>query len=158
MENRLPFYMVYPMPLQFDDDRIERRDVEYMKSLYPDTVKWLLPYIEDECDRMEYEGSMIFDEYPDRLQLQLLCSRIYDRIRNSGEIERMRELDEEDMDMNQNTDMEMNRNMEEEMRTQQMRRRNRGRDDRLRDLVEVLVFQELLNRRSRRRRQQRRFY
>ena len=39
MEYRLPYYMAYPMPLQYDDERIERRDFEYMKSMYPITVK-----------------------------------------------------------------------------------------------------------------------
>ena len=34
MAVKLPYYMVYPMPLAFDDERIERRDYEYMKSMY----------------------------------------------------------------------------------------------------------------------------
>ena len=32
MDYRLPYYMAYPMPLQYDDERIERYDFEYMKS------------------------------------------------------------------------------------------------------------------------------
>ena len=79
MENKLPYYMSYPMPLIYDDERRERMDFEYMKSMYPDTAKKLLPYVEDECDRMEFEGSMIFDEYPDRLQLALIGKRLFDR-------------------------------------------------------------------------------
>ena len=59
MDYRLPYYMAYPMPLQYDDERIERYDFEYMKSMYPQTAKKVLPYVEDECDRMEYEGSMM---------------------------------------------------------------------------------------------------
>ena len=39
----------------------------------------VLPYMEEECDRMEYDGSMMYDEYPDRLQLRLMCRRIYDK-------------------------------------------------------------------------------
>ena len=65
MDYRLPYYMAYPMPLQYDDERIEQRDFEYMKSMYPETAKRLLPYVEDECDRMAYEGSVVYDEYPD---------------------------------------------------------------------------------------------
>ena len=75
MNQKLPYYMVYPMPLAFDDERIERMDFEYMKSLYPDIPKRILPYIEEECDRMEYENSMVYDEYPDKLQLGLMCGR-----------------------------------------------------------------------------------
>lgn len=78
MENKLPFYMAYPVPLLYNDDRNARRDYDYMKSIYPDTAKRVLPYMEEECDRMEYDGSMMYDEYPDRLQLRLMCRRIYD--------------------------------------------------------------------------------
>ena len=79
MENKLPFYMAYPVPLLYNDDRNARRDYDYMKSIYPDAAKRVLPYIEEECDRMEYDGSMMYDEYPDRLQLRLMCRRIYDK-------------------------------------------------------------------------------
>ena len=79
MENKLPYYMSYPMPLIYDDERRERMDFEYMKSMYPEAAKKLLPYIEDECDRMEFDGSMIYDEYPDRLQLMLVGKRLFDR-------------------------------------------------------------------------------
>ena len=82
MENKLPFYMTYPMPFLYDDERLNRRDSDYMKSIYPDTAKRLVPYIEEECDRMEYDASMMYDEYPDRLQLRLMCRRIYDRAKD----------------------------------------------------------------------------
>lgn len=38
MDTKLPYYMAYPMPLLYDDERIDRRDFEYMKSLYPETA------------------------------------------------------------------------------------------------------------------------
>lgn len=85
MENKLPFYMAYPVPLLYNDDRNARRDYDYMKSIYPDTAKRVLPYMEEECDRMEYDGSMMYDEYPDRLQLRLMCRRIYDKAENEEE-------------------------------------------------------------------------
>ena len=84
MDYKLPYYMAYPMPLEYDDERKERQDMEYMKSMYPDTVKYILPFVEDECERMEYEGSMIYDEYPDKLSIQLMCSRICDRVNEIG--------------------------------------------------------------------------
>ncbi len=77
MDQRLPFYMVYQMPAFDGDERMIRRDYNYMKSASPDTAKRLLPFVEEECDRMEYDGSMMFDEYPDMLQLRLMCKRIY---------------------------------------------------------------------------------
>ena len=80
MENKLPFYMAYPVPLLYNDDRNARRDYDYMKSIYPDTAKRVLPYMEEECDRMEYDGSMMYDEYPDRLQLHLIEVMTYQEL------------------------------------------------------------------------------
>lgn len=125
MGNRLPYYMAYPMPMQYDDEKMERRDFEYMKSMYPMAVKKILPYVEEECERMAYEGSMIYDEYPDQLQIYLMCNRIYDKVQ------------EQDMGM----EMQVVR-----------------RDDRLRDLIQILLFQELFRRRSSHRRNRRRYY
>lgn len=126
---RLPYYMAYPMPLQYDDERIERRDFEYMKSMYPLTVKKILPYVEDECDRMSYEGSMIYDEYPDQLQIRLMCNRIYEKVKK----------------IQPYTDQEM------EIQT-------RRTDEGLKDLIQIMLFQELFQRRNRHRRKRRIFY
>ena len=35
--------------------------------------------MEEEFDKMEYEGSLMFDEYPDRLMLRQICKRIRDK-------------------------------------------------------------------------------
>lgn len=121
--------MAYPMPLQYDDERIERRDFEYMKSMYPLTVKKILPYVEDECDRMSYEGSMIYDEYPDQLQIRLMCNRIYDKVKK---IQPYTE---------QETEIQTWRN-----------------DEGLKDLIQIMLFQELFQRRNRHRRKKRIFY
>jgi len=59
-----------------------RRDYDYMKSTYPEMAKRIMPYVEEECDRMEYSGSMMFDEYPDQLQMRMLCARISRKVRD----------------------------------------------------------------------------
>lgn len=144
MDYRLPYYMAYPMPFQYDDERMEQRDFEYMKSMYPETAKRLLPYVEDECDRMAYEGSVVYDEYPDQLQIRMMCNRIYDKVK---EMEEMEEIELEEV------------SAEDGVETQQLaRERRRQRDDRLRDLVQVLVFHELFRRRCDHRNCRRRFY
>ena len=61
MDEKLPYYMAYPMPLLYDDERQNQRDYEYMKSVYPGTAKRLIPYIEEECDRLEYTGSVMYE-------------------------------------------------------------------------------------------------
>lgn len=89
-----------------------------MKSLYPETARRLLPYIEDECDRMEYDCSMIYDEYPDQLQLNLMGKRIYDRAKEKEE--------------------------------------NPG--EWLRDLIQVMMYQEVYKRRSDRRKYGKKYF
>lgn len=80
MNQKLPYYMAYPMPLAYDDEKIERLDYEYLKSMYPMLPKQILPYVENECDRMEYECSMMYDEYPDKLQLRMMCKKILEQM------------------------------------------------------------------------------
>ena len=87
VEYRLPYYMAYPMPLLYDDEKIDRRDFEYMKSMYPTMAKKVLPYVEEECERMEYDGSVIYDEYPDQLQIRMMCNRIFNRVSEIDEEE-----------------------------------------------------------------------
>jgi hypothetical protein len=41
--------------------------------------------VDEECDKMEHDGSMMFDEYPDREYLEKIIDRIYDRINNLEE-------------------------------------------------------------------------
>ncbi len=81
MNEKIPYYMAYPTPFSYDDERTERMDYEYLKSMYPEMPKRILPYVEEECDRMEYENSMVYDQYPDKLQLRLMCRRICENVK-----------------------------------------------------------------------------
>ena len=125
------------MPLQYDDERIEQRDFEYMKSMYPETAKRLLPYVEDECDRMAYEGSVVYDEYPDQLQMRMMCRRIYDRVKELDGIE------PEEMQMEAQEHMGI---------------RRRRKEGWLGDMIQIMVYQELFRRRCDHRKCRRNFY
>lgn len=160
MDYRLPYYMTYPMPLQYDDERVERRDFEYMKSMYPGMAKVILPYVEEECDRMEFDGSMIYDEYPDRLQLMLMCSRIYDKVKDldpdeagdaylPGDYEGNGELPENWQDDQD----EMEAQYYRPFRTPRQKRNSL-----VQDLIQVMLYQELFKRRCDNRRCRRKFY
>lgn len=48
----------------------------YMKQLYPNTARKLLHYIEDAADRLEYENSLMFDAYPDRIAVEQVVKEI----------------------------------------------------------------------------------
>ena len=132
MDQKLPYYMAYPMTLDFEDERAERMDYEYLRSMYPEIPKTILPYVEEECDRMAYENSMIYDQYPDKLQLRLMCGRICADIKKHEKLSRNESMRELLNDMEQGGKW-------------------------LRDLTEVMLYQELFRRRSGQRRSARRF-
>ena len=112
--------MAYPLPWEMEDWRRERQDMEYLKSLYPGLAKQILPYIEEACDHLEYQCSMMYDEYPDKLQIYLMRRKILEKI-----------LKEEGMES----------------------------EERLEELIVVLLCQELYRRRSQERRNRgRRFF
>ena len=82
-------------------------------------------HVDEECDRMEYEGSLMFDEYPDKTMLSLVSKRITDKIAQDSE--------------------------KDEVETSECcggSRRGGG----LSDLVEVLLYNEMYRRRCRHRR------
>ena len=119
MDLRLPYYMMYPIPYAFDEDKIQKRDREYLQSMYPATAKKIFPYIQEECDRQEYEGSMIYDEYPDKLQLCLMYRSAYEQVMKQEKWEKETYTPEQ-----------------------------------IREIVEILMYQELIERRGKGRRQQ----
>lgn len=75
--NPYPTYPFCPVcPWEDEKERDQRR----FKELYPTLARQIQPLVEDECDRMEYDGSFMFDEYPDQLQLRRVSRRIYDKV------------------------------------------------------------------------------
>jgi hypothetical protein len=58
------------------EQQAAERDRRRLQSMYPQTAKLLLPAVEEVCDQMEYEGSMMFDEYPDRTTIYRLRDQI----------------------------------------------------------------------------------
>lgn len=146
--------MAYPIPFSYDDERTERMDFEYMKSMYPDTAKRILPYVEEECDRMEYENSMVYDQCPDKLQLRLMSRRVYDNVRKH---ERMFFGDEEDAGLS-GLDGDQETGISGTAREREHDRDGRSKSPSLRDFIEVMLYQELYKRRCDHRRRCRRFY
>lgn len=83
----LPFYMAYPMPLFYQEEDTVMRDLEYLQEMYPAEAKKYRKVIVDVLDRLDYEGSMIYDEYPDRWQIYRLTQIIVDRIKDQAAAE-----------------------------------------------------------------------
>jgi len=61
----LPYYMTYPGYMGAEQERALVRDMEYLQQAYPGEVKRYQRRVAEILDKMDYEGSMIYDEYPD---------------------------------------------------------------------------------------------
>ena len=77
----LPFYMTYPAmgngwPYNYQQEDTVMRDLEYLQQMYPEEAKRYQMRISQILDKMDYEGSMIYDEYPDKWQLYRLTDNI----------------------------------------------------------------------------------
>lgn len=132
MQQNYPFYTPYSMQAQgnYLSEMEYEKDLDRMKEMYPMEVKKIQKYVDEECDRMEYEGSLMFDEYPDKTMLLRVCKNIMDRIQAEDEAQT---------------------ETEDELESSEYRRRP-PRGDGLSDLVEVLLYNEMYKRRCRRRR------
>lgn len=126
----MPYYMTYEDPLlmqEQDDDK----DIERLMSMYPKSARKIQMVIEVECDKMEYDGSLMFDEYPDKERMERIIDSIYQQIEPQQE------------------DAEEDAAGEESVFATQCKR---CQPDSVRDLISVMLFEEMHRRRCRRRR------
>lgn len=115
-------------PMHFMYDEDER-DEEYFENFHPESCKRIRPYVKRELDRLEGQESPLYDEYIDEKMLDKMGEKIYDRV--TSEMPEMIEESDE---------------------------RQYGRRRFLRDIIGVLLLQNLLRRRRRRRRRWQDFY
>lgn len=76
-QKRRPAYpkgnaMTVPMEMK----RMGKGDHIDLKYLYPRDLSPLNELVMDVCDQMEYEGSMMYDQYPDRVTVDRIVSSI----------------------------------------------------------------------------------
>jgi hypothetical protein len=136
------------MPLYgYDNTEDADKDWDYMKQMYPVIAKKILANIEDECDKLEYDGSCMFDEYPDRVYLSRIVDRIYDKAKYLEEDVNGTEISSTSEDNKEYKDEKINSNQYSYGRYYDRNRHSRN--NWLRDLIEVLLFNEILNRRRR---------
>lgn len=83
----LPFYMAYPLPMYYQEEDTVTRDLEYLQQMYPVEAKRYQKIIVDTLNQIDYEGSMIYDEYPDKWQLYRLTQIIMDKIKRMESME-----------------------------------------------------------------------
>jgi len=134
---QMPFYMTYPMQNLYLMEMEYEKDMERMKELYPREVQNLQKMIERRCDEMEYEGSRMYDENPDRRMLEEEVRRILEKfLRENPQYENMRPP------------------IQPMPRSEDLMAQNRGYDDNtwLRSLIGILFHDEIYRRRCRHRR------
>ncbi len=71
-----PFHLVYGNSALFEGERAQQREFSLLKSYYPKMAKRIQEKVEAECELLDYEGSRLYDEYPDYMMLRQFCSRI----------------------------------------------------------------------------------
>lgn len=65
--------MTFPLELAQIKDEDFSLDNRY---LYPVEVMEIQQIIEDRCDQMEYDGSLMYDEYPDKVCIEAMAKNI----------------------------------------------------------------------------------
>lgn len=85
----LPFYMSWPLPLFYEEEDAAMQDLEYLQEMYPQEAKRYQLKVSRLLDRFDYDGSAIYDEYPDRLTLFKMSGDILETIareeKNTGD-------------------------------------------------------------------------
>lgn len=172
MQNDYPqpgAFMPYPfMGREYPPEVVdEDTELEYWRGMYPERVKKVQQCVDEACDKMDYDGSMMYDEYPDKIALYRLSKSIYQMLMNDPEF--MQQLQQE----MEETPMEN----EEELYESSQYRGPEGpmgpgpvrpprpqrppqppQNNWLKNLIDVLLFQEMHRRRCNRRDCRRRWY
>ena len=96
----LPFYMAYPLPMYYQEEDTVTRDLEYLQQMYPSEAKRYQKIIAEILNQIDYEGSCIYDEYPDKWQLYRLTQTVMDKIKRMEhtETEKQGSTDEKSWD------------------------------------------------------------
>lgn len=92
----LPYYMDYPGYRGAKQEQEILKDMEYLQQVYPVTVKQYQRRVAEILDKMDYEGSMIYDEYPDFTSMRSMTDSIIRIMQNEDkELPEEQQLPEE---------------------------------------------------------------
>lgn len=119
--------------MQSDLEMENEQDWERLKELYPEMARMIQRRVEDACDKLEYEGSAMFDTVPDKTRVRDMAQEIMQMLEGQISAEEV----EEQPDL-----YTMNR---------EPCRNCRPNQNFLGDFVEVMIFNEMFRRRCRHR-------
>lgn len=66
--------------LQLVDEAELEEDREYLMQMYPAKARLIMVMVEDECDKLEYEGSPMFAPYPDKETILGISQGIFQKV------------------------------------------------------------------------------
>lgn len=109
------------------------KDLRLLQAMYPQAARTLLPSVLEWCDKLEYEGSMMYDQCPDKGSIQSMAKKIYEELADQFPPQEKPKPDE--------------------MLIMQMsgRNPNQSGSNLVQDLAQVMLLQEMHHRRCRRR-------
>lgn len=64
----------------YAEEELCMQDYEYMKRLYPKEVRLIASVLEEYLDRLEYEGSPMYAQYPDAVTIYRIASEIWKKL------------------------------------------------------------------------------
>ena len=73
----------------FEQAAAQEADRRLMESYYPPSAGYLQALVTDACDRLDYEGSFIYDEYPDKNTIERICGQICGQAESCSELQGM---------------------------------------------------------------------
>ena len=120
-----------------EEDPWEMQDIQYWQQLYPEQTRRIQREVSHQCDLLDYEGSVLYDDYPDRIALARICESVYNA------------LIPKEMTVDPSHDSPETTDIAQSHPSPQ--RPSRA----LPDLIEVLLYQEMHQRRRHRRHQRR---
>lgn len=94
----MDYYRAYPLYMGYQgygqwaqtgfvpEDRV-LEDMEYLQQMYPTYAKKYQSVIANAIDKMDYEGSFIYDQYPDKLTIQRMVAGVMAIIKSNEEKE-----------------------------------------------------------------------
>lgn len=146
-----PFWKMEPFASASGQPRKERQEAmewKRMQSYYSETAAKLQRLVEEACDRMDYRGSMMYDEFPDRLMMEHTCRNI------------ARQYEQKQWkEQNEKKKKEKKARSEEKEYGQKNREGKKEREkerewemEELLDLIGVLLYHEMFRRRNKGRR------
>ena len=133
-----------------EPDPEEQRETEYWQQMYPEQTRKIQREVAHQCDLLDYEGSVMYDAYPDRVSLSRICETVYLALIQNGVLPSETTKPEQEGAKGYEPIGQVDMQQRPVMTTPP--------DRSLRDLIQVLLYQEMMRRRRHRRQRQQSWY